>query len=346
MNGEQIQQWSGSPTQDTALVIQQLLSKNGENKDIDLINWQYVDCPSGAHVSIAHLQGSVNEKPVALYAVFKNRMLIKGKPALGAQSIDTLTNAEFRGRGLFRTLASEIHEDMLSHEIEVIYGVPNGLSYQGFQKYLNWSMLDPLPMLARPIGLRYLRVLAKLRRSKLEPTSGGPSRFGTHIDEVPKDVSDLFSRSISDNYTGVIRDYEYLAWRLNRPGATYQLFEHRDGSGKLIAFAVYELVMKHGCCLGYLMEIIVDREYEIAGKNLLKSMIKEMRSRGADLVLGWASASSTLRRLLKSSWFISFPEKLRPIELHFGYRANNPVIHQSLLHQSLWSISYLDSDTV
>jgi hypothetical protein len=43
MNGEQIQQWSGSPTQETALVIQQLLSKNGENKDIDLINWQYVD---------------------------------------------------------------------------------------------------------------------------------------------------------------------------------------------------------------------------------------------------------------------------------------------------------------
>ena len=75
-------------------------------------------------------------------------------------------------------------------------------------------------------------------------------------------------------------------------------------------------------------------------------MIKEMRSRGADLVLGWASTSSTLRRLLKSSWFISFPEKLRPIELHFGYRANDPVIHQSLLNQSLWSISYLDSDTV
>ena len=113
-----------------------------------------------------------------------------------------------------------------------------------------------------------------------------------------------------------------------------------------MAFAVYELVMKHGCCLGYLMEIMVDRNHEDAGKKLLKSMIKEMRSRGADLVFGWASASSTLRRLLKSSWFIPFPEKLRPIELHFGYKANDPAIHQSLLNQSSWSISYLDSDTV
>ena len=346
MNGEQIQQWSGKPTQDTALIVQQLFAKNGEIRDIELFNWQYVDCPAGAHVSIAHLHGSVSEKPVALYAVFKNRMLIKGKPALGAQSFDTLTNSEFRGRGLFKTLASEIHENMSAHEIEVIYGVPNGSSYQGFQKYLSWSMLDPLPMLARPIGLRYIRVRAKLRKSKLEPINSMSARFGTRIDEVPKDVSELFARSISDDYTGVIRDYEYLMWRLNRPGATYQLFEYRDSSGKLITFAVYELVMKHGCCLGYLMEIIVDRSHEAAGKNLLKSMIKEMRSRGADLVFGWASASSTLRSLLKSSWFIPFPEKLRPIELHFGYRANDPAIHQSLLNQSSWSISYLDSDTV
>ena len=346
MNGEQIQRWSGKPTQDTALIVQQLFAKNGENRDIELINWQYVDCPVGAHVSIAHLQGSVNEKPVALYAVFKNRMLIKGKPVFGAQSFDTLTNSEFRGRGLFKTLASEIHENMSSHGIELIYGVPNGSSYQGFQKYLNWSLLDPLPMLARPIGFRYFLVRAKLRKSKLEPTSGGSVSFGTHVEEVPEDVSDLFSRSISENHTGVIRDYEYLTWRLSRPGATYQLFEHRDGSGKLIAFAVYELVMKHGCCLGYLMEVIVDRNHEDAGKILLKSMVKEMRSRGADLVFGWASASSTLRRLLKRSWFIPFPEKLRPIELHFGYRANNPAIHQSLLNQSSWSISYLDSDTV
>jgi hypothetical protein len=346
MNGEQIQQWSGQPTQDTALIVQQLFAKNGEMRDIELINWQYVDCPVGAHVSIAHLHGSVSEKPVALYAVFKNRMLIKGKPALGAQSFDTLTNSEFRGRGLFKTLASEIHENMSAHEIEVIYGVPNGSSYQGFQKYLSWSMLDPLPMLARPIGLRYIRVRTKLRKSKLVPINSKPARCGTRINEVPKDVSDLFARSISDNHTGVIRDYEYLTWRMQRPGATYNLFEIRDSSGKMIAFAVYELVLKHGCCLGYLMEIMVDKNHEEAGKKLLKSMIKEMRSRGADLVFGWASVSSTLRRLLKSSWFIPFPEKLRPIDLHFGYKANDPDIHQSLLNQSSWSISYLDSDTV
>jgi hypothetical protein len=124
------------------------------------------------------------------------------------------------------------------------------------------------------------------------------------------------------------------------------MFENRDAFGKLIAFGVYELVLKHGCCLGYLMEIIVDREHVDIGKKLLRSMTNEMKKRGADLIFAWASASSSLRRMLKSSWFIPFPEKLRPIELHFGYRANETAVNNSLLNQSLWSISYLDSDTV
>jgi hypothetical protein len=346
MSDEQIEQWHGKPDASIASIIQGLFAKNGESRDIDLINWQYVDCPVGAHVSIAHLSGGVIEQPVALYAVFKNRMLINGKPALGAQSFDTLTNSEFRGRGLFKTLAHEIHGNMSSHQIEIIYGIPNGSSYQGFQKYLNWSMLDPLPMLARPIGFRYPLVLAKLRKPKLSPPKNFPSVTGSRVTEVPQDISDLFARSISNNHTGVIRDFEYLNWRLKRPGATYQLFENRDAFGKLIAFGVYELVLKHGCCLGYLMEIIVDREHVDIGKKLLRSMTKEMKKRGADLIFAWASASSTLRRMLKSSWFIPFPEKLRPIELHFGYRANETVVHNSLLNQSLWSISYLDSDTV
>ena len=346
MSDEQIEQWHGKPDASIASIVQGLFVKNGESRDIDLINWQYVDCPVGAHVSIAHFSGGVIEQPVALYAVFKNRMLISGKPALGAQSFDTLTNSEFRGRGLFKTLAHDIHENMSSHQIEIIYGIPNGSSYQGFQKYLNWSMLDPLPMLARPIGFRYPRVLAKLRKPKLSPPKNFPSGTGNRVMEVPQDVSDLFARSISNNHTGVIRDFEYLNWRLKRPGATYQLFENRDAFGKLIAFGVYELVLKHGCCLGYLMEIIVDREHVNIGKKLLRSMTKEMKMRGADLIFAWASASNTLRRMLKSSWFIPFPEKLRPIELHFGYRANETAVHNSLLNQSLWSISYLDSDTV
>jgi hypothetical protein len=346
MSDVQIEQWHGKPDAGIASIVQGLFVKSGESRDIELVNWQYVDCPGGAHVSIAHLSGGVIEQPVALYAVFKNRMLINGKPVLGAQSFDTLTSSEFRGRGLFKSLANEIHENMSSHQIQVIYGIPNGSSYRGFQKYLSWSMLDPLPMLVRPIGLRYFCVLAKLREPKLSRPKNSSLVIGNRITEAPKDVSDLFARSISNNHTGVIRDYEYLNWRLKRPGATYQLFESRDASGKLIAFGAYELVMKHGCCLGYLMEIIVDREHANIGKNLLKSMVKEMKMRGADLVFAWATASSTLRHILKSSWFIPFPEKLRPIELHFGYRANDPVIHKSLLDQGSWSISYLDSDTV
>ena len=80
MSDVQIEQWHGKPDAGIASIVQGLFVKSGESRDIELVNWQYVDCPGGAHVSIAHLSGGVIEQPVALYAVFKNRMLINGKP--------------------------------------------------------------------------------------------------------------------------------------------------------------------------------------------------------------------------------------------------------------------------
>lgn len=48
-------------------------------------------------------------------------------------------------------------------------------------------------------------------------------------------------------------------------------------------------------------------------------------------------------------WFVPFPERFRPIELHFGARGFGSYGSQAsaALHQrSNWYIRYLDSDTV
>ena len=341
-----IHKWDSTPNKNTSEIIQRMFLENGEDRSLDLINWQYVDCPSGSMVSIAHLAGDVSDAPVALYAVLKNFMMLSGRRVVGAQSFDTLTNEKYRGRGLFKELALDVHKRMVSESVEVVYGIPNGSSYAGFQKHLKWRLLDPLPMLARPIGSRYARVLAKLRKPELLQVSRKNSLSCSRILKVPSDVTDLFNRSISPDYTGLVRDYEYLHWRLSRPGATYRMFESRDKHGKLLAFGAYELVLKHGCCLGYVMDVMVDVDRKELGSKVLKHMVREMKMRGADLVFAWATPSSPLRHMLNKSWFFPFPEKIRPIELHFGYRAFEPQLDEELSSRNLWTISYLDSDTV
>jgi hypothetical protein len=144
----------------------------------------------------------------------------------------------------------------------------------------------------------------------------------------------------------VIRSYEYLQWRLSRPGSSYRLFEVRSNSGELLAFGVYELLLKHGCSLGYVMDLIVKRNSASMGRLMLRHMVKEMRNRGADLVFAWSMPKSFSRKIYSRIGFLPFPNPLRPVELHLGYRTFGNLASDFLKDLSDFGFSYLDSDTV
>ena len=328
-------------------IIQAMFLGQGEEKSLDRLQWQYMGPLGGAFISLAHTSLGPKDGAAALYTAFPVQFLIHGKKYLAVQSFDTLTVEKFRGQGLFTILANNLYETVHNEDIDLVFGIPNGSSVKGFSKYLKWTFIDPLPMLARPIGLRYLRVRLKLRSPRLSDL--GLPRQHSHIEEVencPEDIDDLFTRVASDEYVGVVRNKEYLDWRLKRPGATYRLFTYRSSAGELQAFGVYELVHKHGCSLGYVMELMHDPSQPHASQSLLKAMTTEMKSRGADLVFAWSMSTSPLRRSFRSNFYFPFPEWMRPIELHLGFRKFTRSISDSELSRENWYISYLDSDTV
>ncbi len=80
------------------------------------------------------------------------------------------------GRGLFVRLAEVVYEGAAADGVAGVYGFPNDASVSGFSKRLSWTIMDPLPMMARPIGLRYPRVRVGARRPMYaeEATSSGP----------------------------------------------------------------------------------------------------------------------------------------------------------------------------
>ena len=327
--------------------IQEMFLEQGEEKSLDRLQWQYLGPLGGAYISLAHTSLGPTDGAAALYTAFPVRFLVRGKEHLAVQSFDTLTLEKFRGQGLFTILANNLYEGLQTENIDLVFGIPNGSSVKGFSKYLNWTFIDPLPMLARPIGLRYLRVRTKVRSPRLHNLrlTGRHS----HIEEVencPDDIDDLFTRVGSDEYVGVVRNKEYLDWRLKRPGATYRLFTYRSSTGELQAFGAYELVLKHGCSLGYVMELMHDPSHQHASRSLLRAMTSEMKSRGADLVFAWSMPGSPTRRSFRSNFYFPFPEWMRPVELHLGFRKFNASISNSELNRENWYISYLDSDTV
>jgi hypothetical protein len=62
--------------------------------------------------------------------------------------------------------------------------------------------------------------------------------------------------------------------------------------------------------------------------------------------LSWCFPHSPNYSSFRLNGFVVLPERLRPIELHFGARAFDDGLARLVHDRSQWYVSYLDSDTV
>ncbi len=83
-------------------------------------------------------------EPAAYYGVFPMNIELNGKTVKAAQSGDTMTSPFHQGKGLFTYLAIQTYELCKKEGIEIVWGFPNENSIYGFEKKLNWKILNPL----------------------------------------------------------------------------------------------------------------------------------------------------------------------------------------------------------
>lgn len=346
------------PTEADLARFQECFRDNGMPRDLSLLRWQYRDHPAGRLlVDFAVDPGEDGERIGAIYAVFPVAFKIGDETHLAAQSLDTLTDAAYRGRGLFVKLAEDVYERCRADGVALVYGFPNGNSAHGFFGRLGWTSLDPVPFLFRPLRTRYFL--------KNVPRVGGalsalpdvalplPSRprlaasqriaplpdFDGRVDRL----WEAFSRGIP---VAIQRGSEYLRWRISsKPGEEYHAFGLFEGDA-LKGLVVYTVKEKHGGRVGYVMELIHDPSLPAASKHLLRHAVRDMGERRADVVLAWSLDHSPSHPAYRDAGFRVLPEALRPIELHFGVRAFQPSLRTLLDDRRNWYVSYCDSDTV
>jgi GNAT superfamily N-acetyltransferase len=333
--------WFGRPNPDIVRGVARMFELADDPKDTELLNWQYLQHLGGPYLAIAHDGSGPVDGGGAMYAAFPTRFRVGGFTHTVVQSFDTLTLPAYRGKGLFVRLADVVYEGAAADGVAGVYGFPNDASVKGFTKHLSWTMMDPLPMMARPVGLRYPRVRLGVR----EPMVSGPSA-SSGSPTVPDDIDELFDEIAGPGYVGLQRDRRYLDWRLGRPGANYRVHTATGQDGRLEALGICELTVKHGCALGYVMELMHRPGSRSAGRRVGREMVAELRNRGADMVLAWALPGGDARRALTSVGFVPLPERVRPVQLHFGARALSGAIAPEMTERGRWNLSYLDSDTV
>jgi GNAT superfamily N-acetyltransferase len=329
----------------------QCFERNGTPRRLDALRWQYLENPTRelfVDLTVSH------ERIAAIYAVQPGLVRVRGTQMLAVQSVDTLVDADFRGRGLFTKMANAVYRRVGDHDAGFVYGFPNANSAPGFFNKLGWLSLDPVPFLVRPLRTafvaskvpfgRSLRRLPDLRlpigrpRLQATPQLRPVTEFGLELDE-------LWERFSANVMIAVDRSSQYLRWRLAKPGERYECLGIFEGQ-QLTAFCAYTTVDKHDGRIGYVIELMHDPERHDAGRALLVECLHRMASDGADAVLAWSFPHSPNARAYAKAGFFPLPERFRPIELHIGVRPLDESLTDVLSDRRNWYISYCDSDTV
>lgn len=97
-----------------------------------------------SHEFFGYLAYDEKGNPAAYYGVYPCEVKYKGKTYICAQSGDTMTHPDHRGKGLFTTLALKTYELCKQEGIELVFGFPNQNSYPGFIKNLRWTHMHDL----------------------------------------------------------------------------------------------------------------------------------------------------------------------------------------------------------
>jgi hypothetical protein len=109
-----------------------------ENESLNFLKKKYDTSVFGLK-HVGFIAYSAANEPAAYYGVFPMKAQFSGREILVAQSGDTMTHPNHRGKGLFITLAKMSYELAKNSGVEFIFGFPNDNSYPGFVKKLGWT---------------------------------------------------------------------------------------------------------------------------------------------------------------------------------------------------------------
>lgn len=334
-------------------LFQECFNANHSPRTPALLNWQYVEPPPQklfAQFAVAQSAASL----AAIYAVFPAWMKVGDRTVLGTQSLDTLTHADFRGRGLFTKLAGGLYERLETAGASLVYGFPNKNSAHGFFKRLGWQPLGPLPFLIRPLRTGY--VLRKLRvpdgvarfmdfpiaTPRPRPLARGQAlRTPEAIDEAFTELWTSFAAGIG---VSVERSAAYLKWRLRRPRESYQIVAFYEDDRPL-GWVVFGTRSADGIVVGKLMDLVYDLARPEVGAILVGEALRRLGGAGAGAVWAWSLEHSPNYGALRSAGFIPLARRFHPIELHFGALAFEDRVAKIAYDRKNWYISFFDSDT-
>lgn len=338
-----------SLTLDTVDLFVNSFKANGIETNSDYVKWLYINNDtSKCIVDIAY--DFEKERVAGIYALACLRFKIFNKQVLGATSVDTLTDVNYRKQGLFYRLALDVYDKAYHDGVAIVHGFPNKNSVQGYRNKINYHMQDPIPFLIRPMRIPFGRLIPWLPNLSLSFASQKRTQ-AFFIEEglfFPNEVDEIWDKFSQDIGISAVRDRSFLDWRFcKKPNGGYRIAHCYDSCKNYLGFIVF-LIRKNssGGYNSYIMELLFPPDLPQVGNALLDYAISEIAKENTDFIMCLCYKHSPNYNTFKSKLFFKIPRFLAPTGNHFGYKLIDRDLKDFIHRKRNWYLSYADSDTV
>jgi GNAT superfamily N-acetyltransferase len=212
-----------------------------------------------------------------------------GPVCRAVRAVDTATDPEHRGRGIFTRLTLTALDELRTEGVDFVFNTPNGQSRPGYLK-MGWRVVGRLPVAVRPTRLGSLPVIARARqpasRDAVAVTVGDPAAEVFAERDAVDELLQLVGRP-----TGLAtrRSAAYLLWRYGFGRLHYRALVApagvRDG------VVVFHLRRRGPALEAVVGDVLVPAGDHTTARGLLRRIAAES---GADYVLGLDSARGSL----------------------------------------------------
>jgi glycosyltransferase involved in cell wall biosynthesis len=324
----------------------------GEISNEEYLSWEYLHNPSGkAIVTIAQKKLEI----VSQYALAPVSIQENNNSHSATLSLNTLTAKRYRGQGLFLSTANDAFKYCTEKGIAFTYGVPNGNSFPGFTKRLDFTHAGDLVFMAKPLN-PYRLIFSLFNRNKNK--KGNSIRFIPDYNLFTQSaISDLSFPADEKNYDNFLRQWssngfisvhrtsEYMTWRyVQNPMRDYKLWKLVDG-GEIKAIVVIRTMYLFGLKVCLIMDhFAIDNSHSL---KMLNAVAVQAKLNELDLIIAVAASkrNNQFRQLLNSG-FKHVPAFLLPQRLPFITRIHNDHDYwqKKLNNLRNWHFSFGDYD--
>lgn len=215
-----------TPDDRTAIIelLRRSLGWSDDPRFIDLFRWKHelnAFGPSPAWVAVD------NGRIVGVRLFMRWEFVRDGQLLRAVRAVDTATDPDYQGRGLFTALTLQALDEMRGDGVDFVFNTPNSQSRPGYLK-MGWRVVGKLPAAVRVSGPRSMVKLARARVASehwSQPIEVGEP-FERWIDGRALPVAqDLPTRTLATNANDA-----FVRWRFSLAPMHYRVIEGDGGA--------------------------------------------------------------------------------------------------------------------